>query len=142
MEPVQRLQAISQTALVTLPPLPIMNRNRLLIPVLSAQPTTLYSNAETLNRSEGQEVTDARPHPERSEHVKAKNAPSHQIQSESDTAVQRKISSSLSVPTADNTADRNMFPRASNGIRKELKGVLMVKETHRVFKDLAFGKTT
>lgn len=33
-----------------------------------------------------------------------------------------------------------MFPKGSNGIRKEPKGVRMVKEPQRIFKDLGFCK--
>jgi hypothetical protein len=86
-------------------------------------------------------VTDTGSHGQGSELVQVRKALSHRAQGDSSTNIRRADSGPLTAST-DNMTDYNLFPMNSKGIRQNPKGVLMVKESQRVFKDLGFCKTT
>lgn len=90
--------------------------------------------------SESEEVTDTGSHHRGSEPGQIGKASSHIVHINSSPTMRRMKSDPLPSSSAVKMASHNMFPKGSNGIRKEPKGVRMAKEAHRIFKDLSFCK--
>lgn len=82
--------------------------------------------------------------PEESEIAKVGQAPSpsHKARTEPTEIMRRTKSDLAPSSTADKMTNYNMFPKGSNGIRKEPKGVRMAKEPQRIFDGLGFCKVT
>lgn len=90
--------------------------------------------------SDLEEVTIAGSHPRESEVAQVRQALSHKSTVEPTDSMRRTKSDPVSSSTSDKMANYNMFPKGSNGIRKEPKGVRMVKESQRIFQGLGFCK--
>lgn len=90
--------------------------------------------------SDSEEVIIAGSRPRGSEVAQVRQASSHKSTIDPTGSMRRTKSDPVSSSTSGKMATYNMFPKGSNGIRKEPKGVRMVKEPQRIFKDLGFCK--
>lgn len=90
--------------------------------------------------SDSKEVAGAGSRTQESELAKGRQASSHKSTIEPADSMRRTKPDPVSSSTSRKVDTYNMFPKGSNGIRKQPKGVCMVKEPQRIFKDLGFCK--